>query len=134
MSIVLAAALLFSCATAGTKKTSVRLLINQLKTGKGVQKATALKIEKQLADSLQKLRGNSVLFYRNRDISLSANRQLTGTIARVEASLFLSIRVIDGEKSRILFSASKIIRDNKDLDKIIEETAEEISDHKQVWR
>jgi len=130
--------LIGSCASTGpVGSPKVRLLINPIKAEKGTRSAAAADIEKALFDSLKKLKGencNCILYHKDRNVSLSVNRHLTGSLAKIESSFFLTIRIIDGEKSRIIFSTSKIIKNKESIKEIIEETAEEIYDKKTVWR
>ncbi len=135
--ITVAAAFFISCASTQPGGIKVRLQINQIKTEKDSQRKAAVAMEKQLVKSLKNLRGekcNCILYYRDRDLSLSVNRHLTGSLAKLEASLFLTVRIVDGEKSRILFSTSKIIKDEKYINEAIEEISEEIDNRKAVWR
>jgi len=120
---------------AGSPKT--RLLVHRMKVAKGLSPSAGAEIERELVRSLKRLKGTTcscILYYKDRDPSLSANRHLTGSLAKIDSSLFLTIRIIDGEKSRIIFSTSKIIKNEKQIKEIIKETAEEIDDKKAVWR
>lgn len=120
---------------AGSPQT--RLLVHRIKMARGLGPGAGADIEKELVRSLKKLKGtpcSCILYNKGRDPSLSANRHLTGSLAKIDSSLFLTIRIIDGEKSRIIFSTSKIIKSEKQIKEIIKETAEEIDDKKAVWR
>lgn len=136
--ISLVSSVILFCSTAPHRGiSSTRLLINPIKAEGGINAVITGKIEKNLVSSLQKKRGKQcecILYHKNRDISLSANRQLNGSLSKIGNSLFLSIKVVDGEKSIILFNTSKIIKNTKKIDSVVSDISEEIAKSGTIWQ
>lgn len=130
-----------SCAS-GTKTDTpavkVRIMVNHF-TAEGVSKSTVRKIEKNITRFVADQRGHGCdcIYYRgDKNFSKSTNRQMVGRVSRLvpgKEDVFLSIRIIEGEKGKILFSRSFMAKNTSDLTGKIKKCAGEISENEEVW-
>lgn len=115
------------------KATKVRLGINRV-TVNNVDERVALEITTMLHEKLQARKGKNSVVYRKRNgISKSINRQLAGRISKLGKDLLLSIKVIEVEKGKLLFSETIIIKKNDDLDDVIDRIVDKICKNKSIW-
>ncbi|MFC1670734.1 hypothetical protein ACFL20_10100 [Spirochaetota bacterium] len=133
--IIISVMFIYGC-TSGEKKNGnpTRLLVGSIKP-RGVKKETSINVEKKLVLSLEKYKGKDcrcILYHRNRDVKLSINRHLNGSISKQGTTILLVVNVVDGEKGRVLFSKTSIT-DDKNLDETIDSLALKISKSPRVW-
>ncbi len=109
-----------------------RLSINQMEAD-GVDKTIIKKIETILDKELKELKGDNRVVYRHRDgVSKSTNRQLIGRISKLGKNYVLSIKVVEGEKGKVLYNRTVTTKE-RGIDDSIEDIAEDISDEDSIW-
>ena len=113
-------------------KPRVRLCINKM-DAEGADKKIAARLANILNEKLQELKGTNKVVFRDKDgVSKSTNRQLIGRISKLGQKFVLTIKVIEGEKGKLLFNETTIVNQN-DLDDTIKDIAENISDKESIW-
>lgn len=114
----------------GAPKT--RLCINKFES-EGVDAKIAERATGNLHKKLQELKGANRVVSREIDgISKSTNRQLIGRISKLGEKYVLTVKVVEGEKGRLVFNETAIVKAG-DLDSRIEDIAEKVSDKDEVW-
>jgi hypothetical protein len=133
-------AIFFIAALAGCSGSSVknggapqtRLCINKIES-EGVDTKITTRLTAGLHKKLQELKGTERVVSREIDgISKSANRQLTGRIGKLGEKYVITIKVIEGEKGRLVFNETDIVKESG-LDSTIEDIAGKIADKDEVW-
>ncbi len=117
--------------SAGSAK-KVRIGINPLKA-EGVDQATADKITLMIFKSLSAEKGADRVVYRKvSGVSKSTNRQLIGSVSSFGSSYFISVRVVEGEKAKILFSKAVTVKKEK-IEKAVKKIADDLIDCVEIW-
>ena len=114
------------------KNSKTRLGINKLTTH-DVDEKKSLEIITKLYSKLKNLKGERIIFRVKDGISKSVNRQLYGRINKFGKGFVLNINIVEGEKGKLLYSKTVIIKDYSKIDDILEEIAEEINDKNEIW-
>ena len=114
------------------KDSRTRLGINKLTTQDVNQKKT-LEIITNLYNKLKNLKGERIVFRIKDGISKSVNRQLYGRINKYGKGFVLTINVVEGERGKILYSKTVIIKDYSKIDDVLDKIAEEINDKDEIW-
>ncbi len=110
----------------------VRLSINRM-DAEGIDKKTVSNIAEILHKELQAIKGANRVVYREKDgVSKSTNRQLVGRISKLGKSYVLSIKIIEGEKGKVLFNRTVTAKESS-IDDSLEDIAEEIGDEDGIW-
>ncbi|PKL39158.1 MAG: hypothetical protein CVV44_09845 [Spirochaetae bacterium HGW-Spirochaetae-1] len=118
---------------AGNNSIAVRLSINTFKSTHSdntmVEKMTSV-----LYRELVRLRGQDCVIYKNTGgFDRSANRQLTGSVEKIDATYFITIKVLDGEKGEQLFNKT-CTADSGDIEKTMRDIAKQIHKDRRVWQ
>ncbi|MDY6968557.1 MAG: hypothetical protein SVR08_07890 [Spirochaetota bacterium] len=115
------------------KNTTARLGVNKLVTN-DIDEKTASKITTIIYNKLKAIKGAKRVVYRVKDgISKSTNRQLIGRISKLGKSYVLSIKVVEGEKGKLLFNETVIIKGDDDIEESIDNVVKKISSEKSIW-
>jgi hypothetical protein len=122
------------CSGPAVKKDApkVRVCINKFES-EGIDAKIITSATANMHKKLRELKGPESAVSREIDgISKSANRQLIGRISRLGEKYVVTVKVVEGEKGRLVFNETAIIKES-DLDETIEDIAEKISDRDEVW-
>lgn len=110
-----------------------RLGINRIKVNK-VDEKIAREITSMLYNKLRYMMGADRIVYREKDgISKSINRQLVGRVSKLGKDFLLSIKVVEVEKSKLLFSETVVIKKNDNLDNAIDQIVNKICNKESIW-
>ena len=133
-------AILFGTALAGCSGSGVkndgapkaRLCINKMES-EGVDGKITARATAGLHKKLQELKGADRVVSREIDgISKSTNRQLIGRISKLGEKYVITIKVVEGEKGRLIFNETVIVKEGS-IESTIEDIAEKISGKDEVW-
>ncbi len=132
--LILTSSLIF-CSSSSSKDDgapSVRVRINKMES-EGVDKKIVDKISNNLLKKLQEFKGpNRVVAINIDGVSKSANRQLIGRISKLGKKYVIVLKVVEGEKGKLLFNETAIVKEG-DIDDTIEDMAEKVSEKEDVW-
>jgi len=118
---------------AGNNTPAVRLSINSFKSTLS-DSAMLEKMTSVLYRELVRLRGEDCVVYKNTGgIDRSANRQLTGSVEKIDATYFITIKVLDGEKGEQIFNKT-CTAGSGDIEKAMRDIAGDIHKDRRVWQ
>ncbi len=138
--VLISLAICLGCTTAGEPakdKTgspgAVRLIIEI--EAEGVDKDTKNSVEQLFIKGLTERKGASYIIHRQtHGAAKSGNRVLIGSVSRLGSGFFLSAKVVDGEKGKVLFNKSIVVNSKGDMKGRIDDISEDISKEKAIWR
>ena len=135
LTVIILSTALAGCSGPGVKSggaPKARVCVNKIES-EGVDAKIIMRATASLHKKLQEQKGADRVVSREIDgISKSANRQLIGRISRLGEKYVITVKVVEGEKGRLIFNETVIIKES-DLDSAIEDIAENISDKDEVW-
>ncbi len=134
LTAIITAAALAGCSGAAVKSgtAKVRVCVNKFES-EGVDAKTTARATAGMHKKLQELKGAEMVLSRELDgVSRSANRQLIGRVSSLGEKYVVTVKVVEGEKGRLIFNETAIVKQS-DIDSTIEDIAEKISDRDEVW-
>lgn len=118
---------------AGNNSIAVRLSINTFKSTHN-DRAMVEKMTSVLYRELVRLLGEEYVVYKNTvGLGRSANRQVTGSVEKIDETYFITIKVLDGEKGEQLFNKT-CTADSGDIEKTMRDIAKQIHKDRRVWQ
>lgn len=123
------------CSGSGVKddgKVSVRVSVNKMES-EGVDTKIVKRATELIYKKLQELKGKNRVVSREIDgVDKSANRQLIGRLSKLGAKIVITVKVVEGERGKLVFNETAIVKES-DLDDAILDIAENIADKDEVW-
>jgi hypothetical protein len=133
--LVIAGIVCMSCASSGPRKTLNRIAFSGF-TVQDIDMKIKRSADEEIMKSLINLMGEKcycVVHRRGEAQSMSANRQMVGTLSKMGSGIMVSVRVIDGEKGVVLFNASRMAKTAGDLNEVLSGIAEDVSRSDEIW-
>jgi len=111
----------------------VRLSINTF-TSVDIDAALIEKLTSVLYRELVVLRGDEYVLYRKKGgLDKSANRQLAGSVEKIDSVYYITVKVLDGERGEHLFNRT-CTADRDNLEKTLKRIAKDIHRVNRIWK